>query len=1157
VESAWKQVSRGDCSLEATSRLRFQNLSRAAVGGLVLLVLLSLGIVEAEFEPETSMEEHKTFSSPTSVNASSPLIVVENHDTYSSPPEVNVSEPLIVPRHRRTSSYGSTIHAADSLAIEQRHNTSFSPPALLHLTDPFVQVTGHVGFSNRQTLPVTGPLDQNMQHTTKSPSHSFNLTNSYLVEPSANVQYHSTNTSTSMLKVQPSLAANNHHLTNSTEQTNNVSAPLSVTEHHLTSSAEQTNNVSAPLAVSDQHNTCSSDQTINVSLPLSGWQHHTTNSTPPGFGLYIMVNLSLEYNYTTQILKINSTARCTVDGTLTESNTTNVTYEILGTRISGNLSWDTDHWENRTNLSSLSLDVYEVAVRFEDNNSHKGSQVEIVDTRVVELTCEDNAHRLYQNATTTYTIIIKNNRTTSDTYILSSLSNSSHFTAHLNMAKITMTSGQSTSVRLTVKSLSNSTVNETGNITVFAVSENSSDMKRSVYTLATVVAASVNLTLDPSYFTTPTPILQQKIEEHRDPKYSYTGEKVSNGTLNSDSIYAKIYTNRDGGGPGIMDMWNKQEYPNSTANKPHDVMWYGDYDYVSIDGEWQPQESNGTIIRVNETIAMVIFDHRNYTLYKIFEALPDDPVIRVTFEIVNKDNTTHNYTLYYANDFCRGGSGGSKYEYLYLYNSTTKITESGWFSIYNTTALVSRLNVGGTGGEDWTMLANFEPGAQFYAGKWTNAVNRNWTIGDNISSKDSSVGVKFPLGEILPNGTSDVIYYIGTTNSHAKIDKLIESCVTTKGHGIKDVYVKSAYNRYYAGTNVTLMVDTLSVKQSMNGTVKMIVTDSSGKEYLNQTVNVSMVVNQTATTSFTFSVPYEYGKKFDAHVYLYNSTGTLVSYRKESSLIPVFGILAKVQNTGELTGTFSVEVDPQSPIETKILLPSSISSTNITLKAGESIFIPIKVIVPSNATPGKYNITVSAKLNRVPASKKNVTAVLMVPSKGYAVHLNKGWNFISFPLFNQTLNASSLVDRIGKNNVTMIKMFNETSGNDIIYNVSKNGPNGFPILPTRGYWIYCTNATTITINGSYTVTINETLSSGWHSMGWSTTESIKASEIPNYLDTAKDVSVVVTTYNRTEDRYHSYIVDFSESADDFEITMGDAFWLYVDSNVNFNVKGEG
>ncbi|MCK4613602.1 MAG: hypothetical protein KAU14_02265, partial [Thermoplasmata archaeon] len=773
----------------------------------------------------------------------------------------------------------------------------------------------------------------------------------------------------------------------------------------------------------------------------------------------------------------------------------------------------------------------------------------------IDITCKNNTHNIYQNSKPNYTITIKNLGTSPDSYNLSLSSIPSHFNASLNKTQISLNSGNSTTVLLTVKSLSNSTVGETANISVEAVSQNNSDMKKSLHTLTTIVGPSIELTADPLNFTTPTPLLQEKIEKYRDPKYSYTGDKVSIGTIDNDNIYARIYDNKDGGGPGIRDMWNKKEYPNSSADKPHDVMWYGDYDYVCVDGNWQPQESNGTIIKVNETIVMVVFDHTNYTLYKIFEALPDTPIIKVIFEIVNKDNASHNYTLYYANDFCRGGSGGSKYDHLYLYNSTTKISTSAWFSIYDTTALVSELNVGGTDGEDWTMLANFEAGAQFYAGKWTNAVYRNWTTGENISYEDCSVGVKFPLGQVETNDYSDVIYYIGTTNTHEKIDDLIESCVTTKGYGIRDIYVKDAYNRYYAGTNITIKVDTLSVKESINGTLKLIISDSTGNVYLNQTTNVSMVVNLTTTTSFNFSVPYEYGKRLDAHVYLYNSTGHLISYKAENSLIRVFGILAKVQNTGELTGTFSVEVNPQSPIMAEICLPSNITYSNISLNAGESIYIPINITVPSNASVGKYNITITATSNQATTVSKNITSVLVVPRKGFTTELEEGWNFVSFPLYNQTMNASSLAALIGTNNVSIIKMFNETSGNYSIYNVSTSGPDNFSIIPTRGYWVHCTNTTTIVINGSYTVNVNESLDAGWHLMGWSVSDSIKASDIPNCLNASTNATIVITGYNQTTGGYHSYIVGFSEDEYDFQISMGDAFWLYVDCDVSFEVGG--
>jgi len=103
--------------------------------------------------------------------------------------------------------------------------------------------------------------------------------------------------------------------------------------------------------------------------------------------------------------------------------------------------------------------------------------------------------------------------------------------------------------------------------------------------------------------------------------------------------------------------------------------------------------------------------------------------------------------------------------------------------------------------------------------------------------------------------------------------------------------------------------------------------------------------------------------------------------------------------------------------------------------------------------------------------------------------------------------------------------------------------------------VNCTNDTTILLDGTYFSEINLTLDAGWHSLGWSISQSVNVSEISQFLNVSQNATIIVTGFDPLNGMYHSYIIGFSEQEYDFNLSMGNAFWLFVDEDVNLNVGG--
>ncbi len=254
------------------------------------------------------------------------------------------------------------------------------------------------------------------------------------------------------------------------------------------------------------------------------------------------------------------------------------------------------------------------------------------------------------------------------------------------------------------------------------------------------------------------------------------------GSIDNGRIHVDFGTNQEGGGPGVTNMWSKEHYPSSSANNAHDIMWYGSYQYIKMDGTWSGQgshheETGGQWQAINGTAGKITWNRPKYKLVMTVQTIPNVPVFKCVFNLTNIDGVAHTFKAYFADDYCRGGSGGSANDNIYLWNHSYPISSASWFDVNSTRSLISQLNVAsGTTpadpyNQDWTFVACYKDDARYYAGKWMSAIYIPSATGEppaggSIIGQDDSVGILANFGSLGPGQSAEIEYFNGVSNRH-------------------------------------------------------------------------------------------------------------------------------------------------------------------------------------------------------------------------------------------------------------------------------------------------------------------------------------------------------------------------------------------------------
>lgn len=219
--------------------------------------------------------------------------------------------------------------------------------------------------------------------------------------------------------------------------------------------------------------------------------------------------------------------------------------------------------------------------------------------------------------------------------------------------------------------------------------------------------------------------------------------------LQSDSGY-------DGQGPEtIVDGFNKMQ-----AGNP-DFIWYGEYEYVSIDGgaTWHQLPSVRTLTEITAGQEYVIsFDTSGTPLAALaidkrvaIVTGPDAPLARIEYSITSTANIP-SALLYYAIDYCDEETTGDATDNVYDFTNTQILTAQ-WFTGIN--GLYVDTLASGFGVIETTYPADY------YAGDWDDALYMLFGTGYNIDTQDDGIGVRINLGELLDGVTVVKDLYIG------------------------------------------------------------------------------------------------------------------------------------------------------------------------------------------------------------------------------------------------------------------------------------------------------------------------------------------------------------------------------------------------------------
>jgi hypothetical protein len=161
----------------------------------------------------------------------------------------------------------------------------------------------------------------------------------------------------------------------------------------------------------------------------------------------------------------------------------------------------------------------------------------------------------------------------------------------------------------------------------------------------------------------------------------------------------------------------------------------------------------------------------------------------------------------------------------------------------------------------------------------------------------------------------------------------------------------------------------------------------------------------------------------------------------------------------------------------------------------------------------------------------------------YTIPLVQGWNLISFPVVNTTLKASDLAGT----GVLIVASYNIGTGDYDAYN-TVSSPSEYDISMSTdvGYFVYCTEDTSIVVLGSNPSGRSVTINPGWNLVGWSSFTSSTAKAVCNQPSLSD--RQIVAKYNTVTGDYDAYAEDSSPDEFDFATHDGEGYFIYTMSS---------
>ena len=163
-----------------------------------------------------------------------------------------------------------------------------------------------------------------------------------------------------------------------------------------------------------------------------------------------------------------------------------------------------------------------------------------------------------------------------------------------------------------------------------------------------------------------------------------------------------------------------------------------------------------------------------------------------------------------------------------------------------------------------------------------------------------------------------------------------------------------------------------------------------------------------------------------------------------------------------------------------------------------------------------------------------------VPPTKFTIDLNTSWNLVSLPLLNDTLWASQL----GGYGVRRVSSYNKSTGGYDTYVMGfSSADKDIKIKTDNAYFLETTNKTSLSLYGVLYDPHNVTVNPGWNAVGWSSLSTIKASDLGNR---SSDIQRICE-YNSSAMAYDTYVLWFSSSDKNFNVTPGKGYFIYLNA----------
>ena len=158
----------------------------------------------------------------------------------------------------------------------------------------------------------------------------------------------------------------------------------------------------------------------------------------------------------------------------------------------------------------------------------------------------------------------------------------------------------------------------------------------------------------------------------------------------------------------------------------------------------------------------------------------------------------------------------------------------------------------------------------------------------------------------------------------------------------------------------------------------------------------------------------------------------------------------------------------------------------------------------------------------------------------FRLGLSQGWNLVSFPVVNSSLNASSLAG----SGVSVVSAFDASTGDysSFIEGVSP-ASDDFVLAGNYGYFLYCSANTSLVVYGVNASNPSVMINPGWNMIGWSLYSNSTAEALCNAVSSGSG-HTVISQFNPSTGDYNSYIDGVSPNSFNFAVTPGTGYFLY-------------